>query len=406
MSIPPHASKAVVLLLAVGVASAGCDAEAADPGWVVRDSAGITIVENDHTRPAWAGAAGWRLSEAPVTQIGMVDGPPEQQLYRVVHSRRLRDGTIAVVNSGTSEVKLYDARGQHVRTIGRDGDGPGEFRSPWKIHELPGDSLLVIDLYREISVFGPDHRYVRRFATVLPDSAIGHGLEPVDQFGDGTLLFRRHLPERDPTFVGVRRNRIDMMRYGLDGRSLGSLGEFDDQTGSLNTGIGRYMFGAWAKEAATDSSMWYGPGDVFEIREIAFDGRVLRLVRLDAPLRPVTEQDQEDYKAASIERVRGTREEQIMERMIVGSIFPAHFPAHYELMVDDAGNLWVQDYQPFGAEIPRMWSVFDRRGRYLGPVEVPAGFTVHHIGDRFVTGRWTDEMDVEYVRVYAIEKRG
>ena len=151
--------------------------------------------------------------------------------------------------------------------------------------------------------------------------------------------------------------------------------------------------------------MWYGPGDVFEMREFGFDGRLLRIVRLDRPARAVTETDIAAHQQQLTESLAGDpRAELLRTRMIDGAVYAPYFPAHYELMMDDAGHLWVQDYQPFDAGLARVWSVFDPRGRYLGDVEVPAGLYVHHIGADYVIGEWTDDLDVEFIRAYEIQK--
>jgi hypothetical protein len=76
------------------------------------------------------------------------------------------------------------------------------------------------------------------------------------------------------------------------------------------------------------------------------------------------------------------------------------------MKTDDAGNLWVQEYGLTQDDRPLDWSVFDRAGRFLGEVEMPAGFGVHQIGDDFVLGRWTDELEVEYILMYGIVKPG
>ena len=50
------------------------------------------------------------------------------------------------------------------------------------------------------------------------------------------------------------------------------------------------------------------------------------------------------------------------------------------------------------------WSVFDPEGRLLGTVVTPEDFAPKHIGDDFVLGVWKDEVDVERVRLYPLEK--
>ena len=48
---------------------------------------------------------------------------------------------------------------------------------------------------------------------------------------------------------------------------------------------------------------------------------------------------------------------------------------------------------------------FDPDGRWLGTVEMPAGPRVREIGDDYVLGTATDELDVEHVRLHRLVKR-
>src|SRR5688500_15707849 len=61
---------------------------------IVRDSASIVIVEN--LSPVWAENGGWRLSDQPVTTIGMVDGTPEYEFHNVMGVVLASDGTVVV----------------------------------------------------------------------------------------------------------------------------------------------------------------------------------------------------------------------------------------------------------------------------------------------------------------------
>lgn len=64
------------------------------------------------------------------------------------------NGHIFVTDQVQRRVVEFDARGRPVRTIGRAGDGPGEFQGPTAITFWGRDSLVVTDLSnRQISVF-------------------------------------------------------------------------------------------------------------------------------------------------------------------------------------------------------------------------------------------------------------
>ena len=97
----------------------------------------------------------WTVSATPVTAIGMVDGPADQELASVSGARRLRDGRVVIANGKPLELRIYDAHGTLLRRIGRTGDGPGEFRGRLDLLPAGGDSLLVYDQgSQRLSLFG------------------------------------------------------------------------------------------------------------------------------------------------------------------------------------------------------------------------------------------------------------
>jgi hypothetical protein len=98
---------------------------------------------------------------------------------------------------------------------------------------------------------------------------------------------------------------------------------------------------------------------------------------------------------------------QMIERMLADMRFRAAIPAHAQRMYADAlGNLWLQAYQLPGHDGPSTWLVFDTDGQWLGTVDMPAAFTVNEIGPDYVLGVARDSLDVQYVRMYRLEKPG
>ena len=112
-----------VLLVFVVVVS--CDRAPDSPPFVVRDSAGIRIVEN--TNPLWQPGQEWRLSPEPVVDIGGGE-TEEQQLFRVAGALRLGNDRIAIADGGSMELRFYDSNGGHEKSVGGRGEGPGEFQ--------------------------------------------------------------------------------------------------------------------------------------------------------------------------------------------------------------------------------------------------------------------------------------
>ena len=143
-----------------------------------------------------------------------------------------------------------------------------------------------------------------------------------------------------------------------------------------------------------DTLLYVGTGERFEIAVYSRDGRLVRLQRFDTPPTPVTDDHIEAYMAAQTERYR---------RYLDGVPIPATLPAYSRFVLDEPGNLWVEEFRPYDAHLSRWW-VFDNGGRLLGPVEIALDFRVEQFGEDYVIGVWQDADGVEYVRSYDLIK--
>jgi hypothetical protein len=160
------------ILVSTFVAVAACTtAPAAGVALAVRDSVGIAIVEN--AAEAEARAPRWEVASEPRLRIGVVDGAPDYELSHVRGVRSLGE-EIAVLNAGSNELRFYDRQGRHLRSIGRQGSGPGEFQMAEMLFRLHGDTLAVYDLQlRRFSFFGETGEFARVVNAHFPGFPIG-----------------------------------------------------------------------------------------------------------------------------------------------------------------------------------------------------------------------------------------
>ena len=144
----------------------------------MRDSAGITIVEN--TRPTWSAAQVLRLASSPALVIGTRAEAP-YELSRVAGTVQLTDGRIVIADGASLELRFFDATGTFIRSVGRSGDGPGEFRRMERLVRLPGDTLAVVSSFATISYFASDGAFIHReVAAAMPrDGTMGIPIAPV-----------------------------------------------------------------------------------------------------------------------------------------------------------------------------------------------------------------------------------
>ena len=83
------------------------------------------------------------------------------------------------------------------------------------------------------------------------------------------------------------------------------------------------------------------------------------------------------------------------------------FPAFSTVLADETGHLWVREYDLPGEERPApLWTVFDPEGHVLGFIETPPGLRIHQIGEDYMLVHTRDELDIEYVQVWPLERSG
>lgn len=107
--------------------------------------------------------------------IGQIDGAADDIKAELVGARTpllTDDGRFVVANQDPLEVRVYSLRGRLQHVIGREGEGPGEYRSAVSLVAWPGDSVLVYSSgTRRMSLFSLDGTLVREWratATEIP----------------------------------------------------------------------------------------------------------------------------------------------------------------------------------------------------------------------------------------------
>ena len=390
------------LLFPIAFVAGGCgDAGIAGraPEAVVRDSAGVTIVEN----PAPSDATPvWRVADEPSLDIGVVEGAAEYQLERVHHAARLSDGRIVVADGGAASLRFYDAEGRHLTSAGRKGGGPGEFEGLGQAFVGGGDSIYVWDWnLSRMSVFAPTGAFSRTFTLAAPAAAAGTSF-PIAIFDDGDFLAMQRRAFTPESRGGVYRDTLVYLRYSAEGQPIDTVGQWpgaeayvesaERRVSVMSLGLGRDTHFAF-----DSAGLYVGDSARPEVALYGADG-LERIVRFEHATRAVTPEDIEAYKRAQLESAEEQWRE-FQERMLNTMPFPETMPAFRRVISDERGNLWVQRYDPVD-DVASEWQIFGDDGVLAAVATTPAHFWPMQIGEDWLLGRWRDEMGVEHVRMY------
>ena len=410
------------------------------------DSSGVQIVLNH--APENADGRFWTFDADPEFVLG---GEPDRDtsgaIWRVRGLARLTDGRIAVLSSGNSQVQLFSPSGALVKTIGRRGEGPGEFLRPKRMRYLPPDTLMVWDEWMgPVTSFDTTGSVLER-RTIdlgralerLPGAGSGAPIVPLP---DGSFVAGINVgsPESEPPKAGDRVRHHSMRYMRLD--EAYATADFGSWPGPDSYAVpeglsgispfARWFLSAWDNlflievvntyitAGGRPVSIYIGDGERNEIRQYALDGTLVRVIRRTIDPVPRSGRAHRAWQRNRIRYLMAVNEDASWVRPIVEAVpGEPYYPAFAGLTVDAEGYLWVREWSESETGWPDQWSVFSPEGRWLGVLRGPPNATGPAGSDLFLCGEivpcWIgadyflalrmDELGVERVEGYRLRRR-
>ena len=346
-------------------------------------------------------------AEYPQYPRPWANGPPSEVLLEAtsgddVFLSHVRDvvadseGRVYVIDSQEAGVIALNADLSHDRTIGREGEGPGEFTRTGSMQVLSGDSLLVWDYPpQRITVFPPGNdeaAYVHSLGTqelssqtrrlagstgYVAQSSTAYMADGTDE-GETRIAVLRHVREE-----GGR--AVDEVVYQYPaGESLVLRGEGTVSMAGHPFGRGSFT-GIWG-----GVQIVYASSDALEVKIVDLQGGVRTAFAY--PTTPISVTGAElDDAADGMGRRMGN---------LLREGAPYVWPTLTGLVVDDEGHIWLGIHK--GDPSTREWAAFMVDGTHVMSVSLPAGLAVHTVRNGRLIGVGRDELDVPRVQAYRL----
>ena len=364
------ASSILRFLLALSLLVATAAAVVAADVPIVTNPADPPARETLTLREAWR-AGGEDESDVLLGQVGLTICGPVGEVY--------------ALDSQLSQVQVFDRAGEYLRTVGRQGDGPGEFRQPVGLF-LPGDGSLAVQ-----------EAFPGRISYLDPIDGTPHGTWELgnDNPQSGGMAFMETARQRGGTFVvGATSTAFDMATREI--RSTSYLAIFDESgtekvrlaevpsvrsmTGFTIDELAQYNPGErdlW--DVSPDGRIYLAPRyDAYEIAIHAADGTLERTFTREHDARVRTEAEKEEQRGSMQINING----QIPE---IEWKLQDRAQCIEELQILDDGTVWILNSNARDAwddSGTMAYDVFDPDGKLLREVTVtvPEGGD----GDRLV----------------------
>ncbi len=286
------------------------------------------------------------------------------------------DGSSRIFVGEQQEPKIYmfTAEGTLIKTIGQEGNGPGEFQRIASVHIGPADTLYVFDSSLErMSVYEPDEMKLAYELTVSQDSlglsywlvgvldtgfllTYGWPISPGDAVADRLLYVMRidwtgqiirppvhHLPAAEWLVSAEGEDRFAVrMPFG--------------RKPVLRTGSGGKLYAGWTESV--------------DIAVISPNGVQSKIVSHALTPIPLTRQEVHYYVGESSDWYR---------EVVLAADLAATKPAFENFVVDDLERIWMKITPHSVVDTIAQWLIFDKESRLHGQVQLPMSINLRVI---------------------------
>jgi hypothetical protein len=257
---------------------------------------------------------------------------------------------------------VFDPQGKYLKTIGRKGNGPGEFQSIGELSFLPDGRYLILDWEQNrVSFFSANDQFLTSHK--FQNSGFDLFLTTSSSYVRGETLFEPGAKQYE------FKSRLFVRAYDLSGKERISYGEFTArQSGFINDPDGRFsyslpyfVYSIFAGDNKNER-LYHCLNNKYVIDVYDKNGRIIR--KIDRPYEPVptTAEDMKRYVDGF-----GNSSEKHKSLIEKFTKMPGVKTVTERMIVDNAGNLWVEtnDQREEKNRQLRAYDIFNEDGMYV-----------------------------------------
>jgi hypothetical protein len=274
------------------------------------------------------------------------------------------DNNIYVVDERNFRIQEFDKSGKYLRTIGRKGQGPGEFELPIGItvDNNLGNILVIDHRASQIEIFNSEGEYIKSFKVrglveeILP---IAENYLIVHSRGRTHKLSRVSPQDEIISILAEKPHNIFLQRV---------------RGGAAELSVTTYHELSIFMAKINEESLVYGYSKNYELNVINNEGKILYKITKNAPIPKYSEKEKSKFEKYPL---------------------PEPKPYFYWLLVDSKERIYVQRNNCYGnikvEVIDKKVDVFSKEGYYLFSTTLPPNTRVIRDGWIYCFERNEDE---------------
>jgi hypothetical protein len=302
--------------------------------------------------------------------IGVAEGAEEYMFVRLRGLAVDDQGTIYALDQRKPRIDVFSDAGAHLRSIGRRGQGPGEFQTPFFIALAPAGELMAGEMNR-LSFFDREGAFLRSGDNSVRRLAFVKYLENGSAVGT-----RMVLEDEKPRYeVAICGSDLEQKRVLTSSAMPEPSEKF-----ALFTSVVR-----WDVSRGREIVCAAGDGD-YRLSVFDAEARLIRTITKDYDPVPPSDFDiDRQMKQHGI----SSREEVAVSR---------YLPPISWVYADEEGRIYVSTWQRDAETGISLFNIFDPEGRYLCDYRIPGEPLVFKNGKLYAIVQ--DREGIQYIKRY------
>jgi len=361
----------IVFILSVFNIFISCEQKKAKWKGTIEEIDGVTIVKN-LKEPMYE--EGVLILEEELTIGKIIKG--EEPIFVVISGIQVDSkGHIYVLDGRARRIRVFDKDGKHIRSFGREGQGPGEFQRANDIVLTPDETIMILDRgnYR-LSFFSQEGELLKEVsASKIP------------------RLFRIY-PDSDGNYtarINLRGQKYIYQIKKLDA-NLEELSMIAELEHPRRTDILEMFFPNLIAIVMKNDKIVLGNWQQYKLTITDRTGRKIREITKDYEPVKITDEDKERVikeLSAGIPLKRKVE-------------FPDNYPAFQGLSCDEQGRIFVRTYERVVDGEDYYYDIFDEEGKYIA--NIPLGFFPRTWKNNKLYTIEEDEDGYQYIKCYKV----
>ena len=276
----------------------------------------------------------------------------EEQMFQSIHTLDVDDeGSMYILDEQAGNIKVFNHAGSFVKTIGRKGQGPGEFGMPISLCFSKQRQIIVNDMgQRKILYFDKEGNFLKDFS--IADKFLFFG--PIAT-SNGDLIVTYTIPQETPETILQKLNPEFEPILTFVSLSM-------DTPPVINIFVARSLTSLRWAVTYDDEIIWADiKNPEYEVHFFDTDGKLTKIITREYVPISLSKDDRERLEDETFGN-NPTDQWEIR--------FPDNYPPFSGFSFDDHGRLFVKRYEKKVHKEGSLYDLFDAEGKYIAQMRL------------------------------------